>query len=58
MLVLPEGALGTTPLPDKLAGLAVGIAAYFAAGRSVPVGTASAFLGFAAISVWRHSAGF
>ncbi len=53
MLVLPEGVLGATPLPDKLAGLAVGVAAYFTAGRSVAVGTGAAFLGFAAIAVWR-----
>lgn len=53
MLVLPEGVLGAVPLPDKLAGLAAGVAAYFVAGRSVPVGTASAFIGFAAIAVWR-----
>jgi len=53
MLVLPEGALGATPLPDKLAGLAIGIVAYFVGGRSIPVGTGAAFLGFAAIAVAR-----
>lgn len=57
MFVLQEGALATAPVPDKIAGLAVGMTAYFIAGRSVPVGTACAFIAFATLAFVRAAVG-
>ena len=53
MMILPEGALSSAPVADKLAGLALGFTAYFVSGRSVPVGTATAFIAFMIITLTR-----
>lgn len=57
MMVLQDGALATIPVPDKLAALAIGLTAYFVSGRSIPVGTASAFITFATIATVRSVLG-
>ncbi|MEQ8665400.1 MAG: AzlD domain-containing protein [Rhodospirillales bacterium] len=57
MMILPEGALASAPVADKLAGLALGFTAYFVSGRSVPVGTATAFVIFTIITVARSMVG-
>lgn len=58
LIVLQEGALASAPVPDKLAGLAIGFTAYFVSGRSVPVGTATAFIAFATLAVVRATLGY
>lgn len=57
MIVLQEGALASAPVPDKIAGLAIGMTAYFLSGRSVPVGTATAFITFATLALIRAAVG-
>lgn len=53
MIVLQDGALAGAPVSDKIAGLAIGMTVYFIAGRSVPVGTATAFVTFAILAIVR-----
>lgn len=57
MIVLQDGALASAPVSDKIAGLAIGMTAYFVSGRSVPVGTATAFIAFAALAFVRAAVG-
>jgi len=57
MIVLQDGALASAPVPDKIAGLAIGLTAYFIGGRNVPLGTASAFIAFAVLAFIRAAVG-
>jgi branched-subunit amino acid transport protein len=54
MVILSEGALGEVPLVDKLIALGIGFAVFFAFKRNTSIGTATAFLSFMAISLWRY----
>jgi len=55
MIIIPEGVLADAPLPDKLIALACGFVMFFASRRSTTWATATAFVVFAAIALWRTS---
>ncbi len=57
MLTLPEGSLGEVALWDKLVPLACGFAVFYLWGRKMEAGTATAFVVFVSIALWRGHGG-